>query len=228
MRKKLIANRLSKQLVVVPNENGHLVQAEEEPKIDPKYEKNATSPGLANPTSLKLQPLRVSQLCLRSAYLHRGNALRALGRDAEARESYSKVLPMLENEPRCGRLDWERMSIIVNIGNTFTSEGDYAKATEQYDKAEKLGKDHLDAKDGNKTDGMGIMLAAMRARAFSLKKAGKEDEAKAKLREVLELQMKLNVELEKKKKEEEEAVRKALAAEQDPVHVIEDDSVMSS
>lgn len=199
------------------------MQAEEEPKIDPKYEKNATSPGLANPSSLKLQPLRVSQLCLRSAYLHRGNALRALGRDAEARESYSKVLPMLEKEPRCGRLDWERMSIIVNIGNTFNSEGDFAKAIEQYDKAEKLGKDHLDAQDGNKTDGMGIMLAAMRARAFSLKKAGKEDEAKAKLREVLELQMKLNVELEKKKKEEEEAVRKAIEAQQNPVHVIEDD-----
>lgn len=198
------------------------LQADEEPKIDPKYETNATSPGLANPVSLKLQPLRVSQLCLRSAYLHRGNALRALGRDAEARESYSKVLPMLEKEPRCGRLDWERMSIIVNIGNTYNSEGDYAKAIEQYDKAEKLGRDHLEAKDGNKTDGMGIMLAAMRARAFAMKKAGKEDEAKAKMREVLELQMKLNVELEKKKKEEEEAVKKALEAEQNPVHVIED------
>ncbi|GAX21301.1 hypothetical protein FisN_1Lh133 [Fistulifera solaris] len=204
------------------------VEADEEPKIDPKYEKNATSPGLANPTSLKLQPLRVSQLCLRSAYLHRGNALRALGRDAEARESYSKVLPMLEKEPRCGRLDWERMSIIVNIGNTFNSEGDYAKAVEQYDKAEKLGKDHLDAEDGNKTDGMGIMLAAMRARAFAMKKAGKEDEAKTKLREVLELQMKLNVELEKKKKEEEEAVRKALEAQRNPVHVIEDDMAVDS
>jgi tetratricopeptide (TPR) repeat protein len=120
------------------------------------------------------------------------------------------------------------MSIIVNIGNTYNSEGDYAKAVEQYDKAEKLGKDHLDAEDGNKTDGMGIMLAAMRARAFAMKKAGKEEEAKTKLREVLELQMKLNVELEKKKKEEEEAVRKALEAQRNPVHVIEDDMAVDS
>lgn len=118
------------------------------------------------------------------------------------------------------------MSIIVNIGNTFSSEGDYAKAVEQYDKAEQLGRDHMEAKDGNKTDGMGIMLAAMRARAFAMKKAGKDEEAKAKMREVLELQMKLNVELEKKKKEEEEAVKKALAVEQNPAEVIEENAVV--
>lgn len=181
--------------------------------MDEKYEKNATSPGLSHPTTLKLQPIRVSQLCFRSAYLHRGNALRALGRDAEARESYSKVLPMLEGEPRCGRLDWERMSIIVNIGNTYSSEGEYEKANEQYEAAEQLGKDHVEAEQGNKTEGMGIMIVAMRARAFALKKAGKEEEGKKKLREVLELQMKLNQELEKKKKEEEEAAKK-LAEEQ--------------
>ena len=57
-----------------------LHQAEEYPIInDPKYEKNATSPGLANPTTLKLLPLRVSQLCMRSALLQRGNALAAMG-----------------------------------------------------------------------------------------------------------------------------------------------------
>ncbi len=116
---------------------------------------------------------------------------------------------MLEKEPRCGRLDWERMSIIVNIGNTYSSQGNYEKANEQYDSAEKLGRDHVEAEHGNKTDGMGIMIVAMRARAFALKKVGREAEAKEKLREVLELQLKLNEETEKKKKAEEEAAQKA-------------------
>jgi tetratricopeptide (TPR) repeat protein len=189
-----------------------LLQADEEPKIDPKYETNATSPGLSNESTLKLQPMRVSQLCFRSAYLHRGNALRALGRDEEARESYSKVLPMLEKEPRCGRLDWERMSIIVNIGNTYSSGGDFEKANEQYSAAEKLGKDHVEAEDGNKTEGMGIMIVAMRARAFAFKKTGKEEDGKKTMRQVLEMQVKLDAELEKKKKEEEEEAAKAEAA----------------
>jgi tetratricopeptide (TPR) repeat protein len=148
--------------------------------------------------------MRVSHLCLRSAYLHQGNALSALGRNAEARLVYEKVLPMLENEPRCGRLDWERSSIIVNIGDTYSREGYFEKANENYDKAEKLGKDHIDVEDGNKTDGLGIMVVAMRARSFALKKAGKEEEAKARLREVLELQVQLNVEEEKQKAKDKE------------------------
>lgn len=192
------------------------LEAEEEPKIDEKYELNATTPGLSHPASLKLLPVRVSQLCFRSAYLHRGNALRALGREDEARETYSKVLPMLQDEPRCGRLDWERMSIIVNIGNTYSQQGEFDMANEEYSKAEQLGKDHVDTVDGNLTEGMGIMIVAMRARAFALKKAGKDDEAKTKLREVLELQVKLNAEMEKKKKEQEEeeaAKKKAEEAE---------------
>jgi tetratricopeptide (TPR) repeat protein len=152
---------------------------------------------------LKLQPVRVSQLCLRSAYLHLGNALSALDRNAEAREIYEKVLPMLANEPRCGRLDWERSSIIVNIGNTYSREGNYDRANDYYDQAEKLGQDHLDVENGNQIDGMGIKVVAMRARSFALKKAGKDDEAKTRLREVLELQIKLNA-LEQQRKEKEQ------------------------
>jgi tetratricopeptide (TPR) repeat protein len=192
--------------------NIFLNQSEDEPKIDQKYEKNATYPGLAHPTSLKLQPIRVSQLCLRSAYLHQGNALAALGRDDEAREIYQKVLPMLESEPRCGRLDWERSSIYVNIGNTFCRQGNFESAYQQYDVAEKLGKDHTDVEIGNKTDGMGIMIVAMRARSFALKKAGKEDDAKLRLREVLDLQIKLNAEEEKQKLKEKEMMEKTEGA----------------
>lgn len=170
--------------------------------IAPKLEKNATAPGLANDVTLKLVPIRVSQLCLRSAYLHRGNALAALGREEDARASYEEVFPMLKDEPRCGRLDWERSSLFVNIGNTFSRQGDYDKANENYAVAEKLGRDHIAAEAGNQIDGMGMVIVAMRARAFALKKAGKEDEGKDILREVIEMQLKLNV-LEKAKKLEE-------------------------
>lgn len=183
------------------------VETLESPKIDPKHEKNATAPGLAHPSSLKLLPIRVSHLCLRSAYLHRGNALAALGREDDARNSYEKVFPMLEKEPRCGRLDWERSSLFVNIGNTFSRQGDYEKANEQYNVAEKLGSDHVDAEEGNKTEGMGMVIVAMRARAFALKKANREEEGKEVLRKVIEMQIKLNAEIDKKKAEE--AKRKA-------------------
>lgn len=159
----------------------------------------------------------MSQLCLRSAYLHEGNALAASGRDEEAREVYKKVLPMLENEPRCGRLDWERSSIYVNIGNTYSRTGDYNNANEQYNIAEQLGKDHVDAVDGNKIDGMGIMIVAMRARAFALKKAGREEEAKTRLRDVLEMQAKLNIEEAKNKAKEKEVMVGGVSAPEESV-----------
>lgn len=178
-----------------------------------KHEKNATAPGLANEATLKLLPLRVSHLCLRSAYLHRGNALAALGREADARESYEKVFPMLKDEPRCGRLDWERSSLYINIGNTFSREGDYKKANEHYNIAEQLGRDHMKADEGNRTDGMGMVIAAMRARAFALKKAGQEDKGKEVLRKVIDMQLDLNAENEKKKAEEE-AKAAEMAAQQ--------------
>lgn len=154
----------------------------------------------------------MSQLCLRSAYLHRGNALAALGRENEARETYMKVLPMLEPEPRCGRLDWERCSILVNIGNTYSRQGDYGKANEQFTIAEKLGREHIDADEGNKVDGMGIAIVAMRARAFALKKAGREEEGKKLLKEVITMQIELNAESEKKKAEEAAAEKAKLEA----------------
>lgn len=122
----------------------------QEVKIDPKHEKNATYHGLSHPVALTFQPLRVSQLCLRSAYLQMGSALSALGRHSEARETWEKVIPMLDDEPRCGRLDWERSSILLNIGNTYSREGNHEKAMELYAKAEQLGQDHLAIENGNR------------------------------------------------------------------------------
>jgi tetratricopeptide (TPR) repeat protein len=191
------------------------LQAEENPTIDPKSEKNATAPGLANEATLKLLPIRVSHLCLRSAYLHRGNALAALGREDEARESYEKVFPMLEQEPRCGRLDWERTSLYVNIGNTFSRQGDFAKADASYSVAEKLGRDHMEMEAGNRIDGMGMVIVAMRGRAFALKKDGREDEGKKILREVIGMQLKLNEENEKKENEKKKAEEEAKKLEEE-------------
>jgi tetratricopeptide (TPR) repeat protein len=166
-------------------------KAEDEPKAL-KYEPNATSPALANPTSLKFMPLRASVLCKRAAYLHAGNALQAQSKFEEAREYYQNVLPLLEPEPRCCRIDWERSSALINIGDTYSRENNFDKACEFYDKAEQLGKDHLDVVDGNHTDGKGIMMVARKARAFALKRAGKDDEAKALLREVLSMTIEFN------------------------------------
>lgn len=189
------------------------LEYEETPVVDPSHEKNATAPGLSHPDSLKLRPVRVSELCLRSAYLHKGNALAALGREEEARNTYLKVMPMLEPEPRCGRLDWERVSILVNIGNTYSRQGDYDKANEQYVAAEALGREHISADEGNQIDGMGIVVISMRARAFALKKAGREDEGKEVLKEVISMQIQLNVENDKKKAEQAEEEKKAAEAQ---------------
>jgi len=188
------------------------IEAHENPKIDPNQEKNATAPGLSHENSLKLRPIRVAELCLRSAYLHKGNALAALGREDEARETYLKVMPMLEPEPRCGRLDWERVSILVNIGNTYSRQGNYDKSNEQYTVAEALGREHISAHEGNQIDGMGIVVVSMRARAFALKKDGREDEGKSVLKDVIETQIQLNAENEKKKAEQKEAAQEAAAA----------------
>lgn len=176
-------------------------QAEETPKEDPKYEKNATSAGLLHPNNLKYFPKRTAILCQRAGYLHRGNALSALGRHEEARESYEMALPLLETEPRSCRMDWERSSALVNIGNTYSRQGLFDKANEYYDKAEQLGNDHLEVENGNKSEGMGIKMVAMRARAFSLKKAGKEEDAKTLLREVLKMQVEFNDLMQKERAE---------------------------
>jgi tetratricopeptide (TPR) repeat protein len=124
----------------------------------------------------------------------------ALERYEEARQAYEKVLPLLAPEPRSCRIDWEMSSALVNIGNAYSWQGNFDKANEYYDKAEQLGVDHMEATDGNHAEGMGIKLVAMRAKAFSLKKATKENEAKDLLRKVLALQMECN-ELMKKEKE---------------------------
>ena len=181
------------------------LKAEDEPLVNKKYEKNATTPGLAHETTLKLLPIRVSYLCKRSALLQRGNALAALGRHEDARKSYEEVFPLIQNEPRCARVDWERFSLYINIGNTFSRCGEFELADEQYKLAENLGKDHLNEDEGSKNDGCGMIDGAKRARAFALKKAGREDEGKAILKEVIESQIKLKMEKEKQKQEAEKA-----------------------
>jgi tetratricopeptide (TPR) repeat protein len=129
--------------------------------------------------------------------------LAALGREDDARKSYQQVFPMLDAEPRCGRLDWERSSLYVNIGNTKIRQGNYAEANENYSIAEKLGTDHIEVEEGNRIDGMGMVIVAKRGRAFALKKDKKEDEGKKVLKQVIEMQLKLNEENDKKKAEEE-------------------------
>jgi len=183
------------------------IEAEDDAKVDPKFEKNATTPGLASPTVLKLLPIRVSHLCQRSALLQRGNALAALGREKEARESYESVFPLLEGEPRCARVDWERHSLRVNIGNTHSREGNYKLADEQYKVAESLGNDHCDKDGGSGKDGKGMVSGVKRSRAFALRRAGNMDEARALLKEVVEQQLKDNLEAEQKKEEEEAAAK---------------------
>ena len=159
--------------------------------------------------------MRVSHLCMRSALLQRGNALAAMGKEDEARETYEKVFPLLEDEPRCARVDWERHSLYVNIGNTFSRSGDFTLADEQYKIAEQLGNDHLKSEGGSENDGKGMVACAKRARAFALKKANRIDEAKAILKEVIDQQIKDNIAAEQKKKEEAEA-KAALEAKENP------------
>jgi len=187
-------------------------QAEDDLKVNSKYEKNATTPGLASTSVLKLLPIRVSHLCERSALLQRGNALAALGKEKEARESYETVFPLLEDEPRCARVDWERHSLRVNIGNTHSREGNYERANEEYKIAERLGTDHCDRDGGSGNDGKSMVSCVKRARCFALRRDGKIDLARALLKEVLEQQIKDNVEAEKKKVEEAEKAKADEAA----------------
>ncbi|KAL7554659.1 hypothetical protein ACHAWF_018146 [Thalassiosira exigua] len=190
------------------------LEAEDNPVMDPKYEKNATSPGLANPVTLKLLPIRVSQLCMRSALLQRGNALAALGREDDARDTYQQVFPILEGEPRCARVDWERHSVHVNIGNTYARAGDYDGANKHFEIAEALGNDHTGEKGGSEDDGRGMILCARRARSFALKKVGRMEEAKTLMAEVIK--QKIADDAAAAKKKEEEAAKASEAGGENP------------
>lgn len=183
--------------------------------MDPNYERNATSPGLAHPTTLKLLPARVSLLCKRSALLQYGNALAALGKEEEAREYYNQVVPLMQDEPRCARLDWERHTIFINLGNSFSRSGQFDKADEQFNIAEGLGAEHVKSEFGSTVDGKSMVIAAKRARSFALKKADREDEAKALLKEVLSEQIELNAEQAEEKKKKIEAAKAAREAEEE-------------
>lgn len=149
--------------------------------------------------------------------LQHGNALAAMGKQEEARKSYEQVFPLLEKEPRCARVDWERHSVYINIGNTYSRTGDYEMANQNYSSAEKLGQSHLDAGVGSEFDGAGMINGAKRARAFALKKAGREDEAKVVLREVIASQIKLNKEEENKKKQQGKGAAAAAVTNSEPV-----------
>jgi tetratricopeptide (TPR) repeat protein len=125
-----------------------------------------------------------------------------MGREEEAEETYRQVLPILQDEPRCARVDWERHSVYVNIGNTFARRGDFDKADEQYVLAEQLGKDHITESGGSEDDGRSMILCAKRSRAFALKRVGRVDEARKLLKEVVEQKIKDDAEAAKKKEEE--------------------------
>jgi len=175
------------------------LEAEDNPTPPPNYERNATSPGLAHPTTLKYLSIRVSQLCYRSVWLQQGNCLSALGRNEEARGVYVKIIPLLEPEPRCVRVDWERHSLFINIGNTYSREGNFDQANHYYNLAQQLGQDHLDEQpDGSVLDGKNMVIGAKRARVFALKKADLVEEAKALLLEVLNEVRELEKEKENK------------------------------
>lgn len=132
-----------------------------------------------------------------------------MGREEDAIKTYNEVFPLLEGEPRCARVDWERHSLYVNIGNCLSRSGNYDAASEQYEIAEKLGAEHIEA--GNTKDGKGMVACSRRSRAFALRRAGKVDEAKALLRQVLEDQIKDNLEADRLKAEE--AAKAAAEAE---------------
>uniref|UniRef100_A0A7S3PC96 Uncharacterized protein n=1 Tax=Amphora coffeiformis TaxID=265554 RepID=A0A7S3PC96_9STRA len=178
------------------------VEVEDKPKPS-THEKDPTYPGLSNPAWKEFIPPRVASICLRSAYLHCGNALAALGKDAEAREMYLAGFPIVDAEVRASRVDWERASYLINIGNSYSREGNFDKADEYFKQCEKLGDEQI----GNdcKSDGMGIKLVALRARAFALNRNGMKDQGKEVLREVLRQQPLVAEETAKWRKEMLEA-----------------------
>merc|ERR1719356_1752964 len=146
---------------------------------------------------------------MRSALLQKGNALAAKRLEDDARETYAAVLPILEDEPRCARVDWERHSVRVNIGNTHARYGDFDAADEHYTVAEKLGADHVSDGGGSEEVGRAMVLAARRARAFALKRTGRTDEAKALLAEVIEQKRKDDEAAARRKEEERRSWRRS-------------------
>lgn len=186
-------------------------QTLEKPKLR-THEKDPTYPGLANPSWKDFIPKRVAAICLRSSYLQAGNAYLALGKIAEAREIYEKGFPIVDAEPRATRVDYERCSYLINLGNAHSRDGDYAKANEFYAKVEKIGEDQIQG--GCTAEGMGMQLVALRARAFALNRAGKIDEGKEVLREVLKRQPVVAEETDKFRKEMMEADKKKMEEEQ--------------
>lgn len=155
---------------------------------------------------------------MRSALLQRGNALAALGREADARKTYEEVFPILEGEPRCARVDWERHSVHVNIGNTHARTDDFDKADGHYKIAETLGTDHIGEKGGSEEDGLAMILCAKRARSFALKKVGRIDEAKALMGEVVKQKIADDA-AAAKKKEDDAAIAAASAQADGPVAI---------
>eukprot|EP00590_Aulacoseira_subarctica_P011576 CAMPEP_0172420070 /NCGR_PEP_ID=MMETSP1064-20121228/6460_1 /TAXON_ID=202472 /ORGANISM="Aulacoseira subarctica , Strain CCAP 1002/5" /LENGTH=414 /DNA_ID=CAMNT_0013159841 /DNA_START=103 /DNA_END=1347 /DNA_ORIENTATION=- len=178
-----------------------LLESQDEYKVPAKFEKNATTPGLSHPTQLKYVPVRVSHLCLRSALLQKANVFAALGQEEDARAGYELVLPLIENEPRCSRIDWEVVSLRINIGNTYARSGDYESADEQYKLAEMIGMDHLTHEDGSRKDGKWMVNSAKKARAIALAKNGKKEEARVIIQDLIEQKINEMKETEKEKME---------------------------
>jgi hypothetical protein len=147
---------------------------------------------------------RVADLCLRAALLQKGNALQALGRYEEARVEYNRALELLTRDTRCARNDWERHSLLLNVGNTYVLEGKQSEASESYGKAEALGAEHVAQERGSTKDGRDMISAAKVAIARACKKAGDLDGAKKIVMELVK---------ESQREKEEAAAAAAAAAE---------------
>ncbi|GMH89366.1 hypothetical protein TrVE_jg1749 [Triparma verrucosa] len=147
---------------------------------------DASQPGLANDANAKYINGRVSMLCKRSAYLQKGNALQALGRFEEARESYTTCLGLLETEIRTSRTDWERMSLNLNIGNAWLAEGNFQNAKASWAKAEAYGQEHVSHELGAKKEGKAMIAAARQCLARGYANTGEGAKAKAIVQELVE------------------------------------------
>jgi hypothetical protein len=147
---------------------------------------NPSTHGLSNPALCgKFVNARVGLLCKRSGLLQKGNALQALKKFGEAREAYEQTMDLLKDEVRVARVDWERHSILLNIGNTYLAEGDFETACSYYSKASDLGTEHVENELGSTKDGKNMVCGSRKALARAHKVNGNIEEAKKILGEIV-------------------------------------------
>ena len=163
-------------------------------KLGANRVENLSEYGLSHPSNLRYVNGRVSSLCKRSGLLQMGNALQSLERFEEARSCYQETLEILSGEIRTARTDWERHSLLLNIGNTHLSSGDVEVARSYYKKAEELGKEHIDDKNGSDVEGNNMISSALRHFALAAKVSGDVEGAKKIMSQVIERSEKIGKE----------------------------------